>query len=117
MPEFKRGAGDCLLRFARAAGEKWQDVFRLEPTPKDWTKERKESFFREYNNYMVRDLTVHEAMPGHYLQLAHANEFKAPTLVRAIFQSGTFIEGWAVYTRTIDGGGRIRLDRRSRCSS
>src|SRR5947207_14192305 len=36
-------------------------------------------------------------MPGHYLQLAHANEFRAPTLVRAIFQSGTFIEGWAVY--------------------
>jgi uncharacterized protein (DUF885 family) len=46
---------------------------------------------------MIRDLTVHEAMPGHYLQLAHSNEFKAPTLVRAIFQSGTFIEGWAVY--------------------
>src|SRR5437660_11596581 len=46
---------------------------------------------------MVRDLTVHEAMPGHYLQLAHANEFHAPTLVRAIFWSGTFVEGWAVY--------------------
>src|SRR5207248_10160563 len=56
-----------------------------------------DSFFREYNNYMIRDLTVHEAMPGHYLQLAHANEFHAPTLVRAIFRSGTFIEGWAVY--------------------
>ncbi len=50
---------------------------------------------------MVRDLTVHEAMPGHYLQLAHSNEFKAPTLVRAIFQSGTFIEGWAVYTEQL----------------
>ncbi len=47
---------------------------------------------------MIRDLTVHEAMPGHYLQLAHANQFHAPTMVRAIFQSGTFIEGWAVYT-------------------
>jgi len=41
---------------------------------------------------------VHEAMPGHYLQLAHANQFHPSTLVRAIFQSGTFIEGWAVYT-------------------
>jgi uncharacterized protein (DUF885 family) len=41
---------------------------------------------------------VHEAVPGHYLQLAHANEFKAPTMVRAIFRSGTFVEGWAVYT-------------------
>src|SRR5689334_24330159 len=52
------------------------------------SKEKKDSFFRENNNYFVRDLTVHEAMPGHYLQLAHSNEFKAPTLVRAIFQSG-----------------------------
>jgi uncharacterized protein (DUF885 family) len=37
-------------------------------------------------------------MPGHYLQLAHANKFHAPTLIRAIFRSGPFIEGWAVYT-------------------
>ena len=50
---------------------------------------------------MIRDLTVHEAMPGHYLQLAHANEFSAPTLVRADFRSGTFIEGWAVYTEQL----------------
>jgi uncharacterized protein (DUF885 family) len=47
---------------------------------------------------MLHDLTVHEAMPGHYVQLAHANQFHAPTLVRAVFQSGSFIEGWAVYS-------------------
>ncbi|HJX24897.1 MAG TPA: DUF885 domain-containing protein, partial [Chthoniobacterales bacterium] len=75
--------------------------FAVAPTPNDWSAERKASFFREYNNYMVRDLTVHEAMPGHYLQLAHANQFHAPTLVRAIFQSGTFVEGWAVYTEQV----------------
>jgi uncharacterized protein (DUF885 family) len=40
-------------------------------------------------------------MPGHYLQLAHSNEFKAPTMVRAIFQSGSFIEGWAVYMEQV----------------
>src|SRR5206468_7291466 len=67
------------------------------PTPNDWSAARKASFFREYNTYMLRDLTVHEAMPGHFLQLAHANQFHAPTLVRAIFQSGSFVEGWAVY--------------------
>ncbi len=50
---------------------------------------------------MMCDLLVHEAMPGHYLQLAHSNQFKAPTLVRAIFQSGSFIEGWAVYTERV----------------
>ena len=35
------------------------------------------------------------------LQLAHANEFNAPTLMRAIFQSGTFVEGWAVYVEQL----------------
>ena len=57
---------------------------------------------------MIRDLTVHEAMPGHYLQLAHANEFHAPTLVRAIFRSGPFIEGWAVYCEQSDGRTGLR---------
>lgn len=97
MPEFKRGVAIAYCDAAGPLEKNGKTFFAVAPTPKDWSKERKESFFREYNNYMIRDLTVHEAMPGHYLQLAHANEFHAPTLVRAIFQSGTFIEGWAVY--------------------
>ncbi|TMP92072.1 MAG: DUF885 domain-containing protein [Verrucomicrobia bacterium] len=97
MPEFKRGVAIAYCDSPGPLEKRGKTFFAVAPTPKDWTKERKESFFREYNNYMIRDLTVHEAMPGHYLQLAHANEFRAPTLVRAIFQSGTFIEGWAVY--------------------
>jgi uncharacterized protein (DUF885 family) len=97
MPEFKRGTGIAYCDSPGPLEQSGKTFFAVEPTPKDWSKERKESFYREYNNYMVRDLTVHEAMPGHYLQLAHANEFRAPTLVRAIFRSGTFIEGWAVY--------------------
>jgi uncharacterized protein (DUF885 family) len=97
MPEFKRGTGIAYCDSPGPLEHNGKTFFAVEPTPKDWSKERKESFFREYNNYMIRDLTVHEAMPGHYLQLAHANEFRAPTMVRAIFRSGTFIEGWAVY--------------------
>ena len=97
MPEFKRGVAIAYCDSLGPLDKNGKTFFAVAPTPKDWSKERKESFFREYNNYMIRDLTVHEAMPGHYLQLAHANEFHAPTLVRAIFRSGTFIEGWAVY--------------------
>jgi uncharacterized protein (DUF885 family) len=97
MPEFKRGVAIAYCDSPGPLDKTGKTFFAVSPTPKDWSKERKESFFREYNNYMIRDLTVHEAMPGHYLQLAHANEFSAPTLVRAIFRSGTFIEGWAVY--------------------
>jgi uncharacterized protein (DUF885 family) len=97
MPEFKRGVAIAYCDSPGPLDKTGKTFFAVAPTPKDWSKERKESFFREYNNYEIRDLTVHEAMPGHYLQLAHANEFSAPTLVRAIFRSGTFIEGWAVY--------------------
>jgi uncharacterized protein (DUF885 family) len=98
MPEFKRGTGIAYCDSPGPLEKNGKTFFAVEPTPKDWPPPRKESFFREYNNYMIRDLTVHEAMPGHYLQLCHANEFHAPTMVRAIFRSGTFIEGWAVYT-------------------
>ncbi|HEY4270718.1 MAG TPA: DUF885 domain-containing protein [Candidatus Udaeobacter sp.] len=97
MPEFKRGVAIAYCDAPGPLEKNGKTFFAVAPTPKDWSKERKESFFREYNNYMIRDLTVHEAMPGHFLQLARANEFRAPTLVRAIFQSGSFIEGWAVY--------------------
>jgi len=98
MPEFKRGVAIAYCDSPGPLDKTGKTFFAVSPTPRDWSKERRESFFREYNNYEIRDLTVHEAMPGHYLQLAHANQFHAPTLVRAIFRSGTFIEGWAVYT-------------------
>ncbi len=98
MPEFKRGTAIAYCDSPGPLEHGGKTFFAVAPTPSDWSPQRKATFFSEYNNFMVRDLTVHEAMPGHYLQLAHANEFKAPTLVRAIFQSGTFVEGWAVYT-------------------
>src|SRR5216110_2472618 len=101
MPEFKRGVAIAYCDAPGPLEKNGKTFYAVAPTPKDWSKERKESFFREYNNYMIRDLTVHEAMPGHFLQLARANEFRAPTLVRAIFQSGPFIEGWAVYCEQV----------------
>jgi uncharacterized protein (DUF885 family) len=61
-------------------------------------------------------VTVHEAMPGHYLQLVHANKFNAPTRLRAIFQSNTFAEGWAVYAEQLMaergfGGPEVRMQQ------
>ncbi len=101
MPEFKRGQGIAYCDSPGPLEKNGETFFAIEPTPTGWSKERKDSFFREYNNNMVQDLTIHEAMPGHFLQLTHSNRFKAPTLVRAIFQSGSFIEGWAVYTEQV----------------
>ncbi|CAN5872952.1 DUF885 domain-containing protein [soil metagenome] len=97
MPEFARGSAVAYFDSAGPLEKKNETFFTISPTPNDWTDARKESFYKEYNDYMLENLTVHEAMPGHYLQIMHSNKFKAPTLVRAIFRSGTFTEGWAVY--------------------
>jgi uncharacterized protein (DUF885 family) len=59
------------------------------------------SFYREYNNHMLHNMTVHEAMPGHVEQLSHARRYRGDTLVRAVFGSGSFIEGWAVYAEEV----------------
>jgi uncharacterized protein (DUF885 family) len=55
-----------------------------------------ESFLREYNDYMIHVLSIHEAMPGHYLEGVHSADH--PSTLRAVFRSGPFAEGWAVYT-------------------
>ena len=101
MPEFLRGVAVAYCDSPGALEKNAQTLFEISPTPKDWTKVRADSFYREYNSYMLQDLVIHEAMPGHYLQLMHANRFKAPTLVRAVFSSGTFIEGWATYAEQL----------------
>ncbi len=73
----------------------------VSPTPKDWTAERVASFYREYNRHMVHNLMVHEAMPGHYLQLQHSRRFTGSTTLRAALWSGPFVEGWAVYAEEL----------------
>ncbi|MGH3329603.1 MAG: DUF885 domain-containing protein [Streptomycetales bacterium] len=90
--------------------------FAISPTPGDWPAERVVSFFREYNAHMVHNLTVHEAMPGHVLQLGHARRFSAPTGVRAAFWSGPLVEGWAVYAEGLMaergyGEGAVRMQQ------
>src|SRR5262249_16070988 len=69
------------------------------PIPKDWPQSRIDSKLREYNFYKLKLLTIHEAMPGHYVQLEFANsvEPKSRRLVRAVFGNGPYVEGWAVY--------------------
>ena len=98
MPEFARGVA---VAYCDSPGPlETADVptfYCIAPTPAGWTAERVESFYREYNNHMLRNLTVHEAIPGHFLQLAHARRFAGSTRVRAVARSGSFIEGWAVY--------------------
>jgi uncharacterized protein (DUF885 family) len=71
----------------------------LTPIPSEWPADRAESKLREYNLYGLKLLTIHEAMPGHYVQFQYASgvEPRGRRLLRALYGSGTYIEGWAVY--------------------
>ncbi|MGD0555299.1 MAG: DUF885 domain-containing protein [Streptosporangiaceae bacterium] len=73
----------------------------VSPAPSDWPAERVASFYREYNRHLVHDLMVHEAMPGHYLQLQHSRRYAGATRVRAALWTGSFVEGWAVYAERV----------------
>ncbi|MEW2144040.1 DUF885 domain-containing protein [Micromonospora vinacea] len=105
MPEFARGVA---VAYCDAPGPLETGVvptfYCIAPTPSDWPAQRVESFYREYNDHMIRNLTVHEAMPGHFLQLAHARRYVGGTRVRALAESGPFIEGWAVYAEEVMTG-------------
>jgi uncharacterized protein (DUF885 family) len=117
MPEFARGVAvaycDPPGPLETAA---LPTFYCIAPTPAGWAPERVESFYREYNNHMVRNLTVHEAMPGHFLQLAHARRYRGATRVRSVVHSGPFVEGWAVYAERLMtehgyGGLPVRLQQ------
>lgn len=101
MPEFRRGVSTAYCDSPGPLEKGGETFYAIAPAPRAWSEERKLSLYREYNTYMLKNLTVHEAMPGHYLQIAHSNRFRAPTLVRAIFYSGSFVEGWAVYAEQL----------------
>jgi uncharacterized protein (DUF885 family) len=99
MPEFRRGVS---LAYCDSPGplDKGQKTFyAVSPLPSDWTLPQVESFLREYNLLSIDVLTIHEAMPGHYLQLAHSSAY--PSTLRAVLRSGSFIEGWAVYAERV----------------
>lgn len=96
MPEFRQGVS---LAYCDSPGplEVGQKTFyAVSPIPAKWTEQQTESFLREYNTRSLDVLTIHEAMPGHFLQIAHANRYRGK--LRHLFQSGVFVEGWAVYT-------------------
>ncbi len=101
MPEFQRGFAVAYCDSPGPLEKEGKTFYAISPPPEYWDAHRVESYFREYNNYMMWDLTIHEAMPGHYLQIAHSNNFKAPTMIRSIFGSGTFTEGWATYAEQL----------------
>jgi uncharacterized protein (DUF885 family) len=102
MPEIDRGVAVAYCDSPGPLEKAPLPTFlAVSPTPAGWTPQRVASFYREYNRHMVHNLMVHEAMPGHYLQLQHSRRFTGATPIRAALRSGSFVEGWAVYAERL----------------
>ncbi len=99
MPEFRRGVSVAYCDAPGPLETGGETFYAVSPPPADWTDEQVESFLREYNHRSLHNLTVHEAMPGHYVQLLRSNA--TSSRLRSVLSSGTFIEGWAVYTESM----------------
>jgi len=99
MPEFQRGVALAYLNPPGPLDKGQKAFYAVAPLPADWTDEQVESFLREYNLLSIQDLTIHEGVPGHYLQLALSNRY--PSALRSVLWSGPFVEGWAVYAERV----------------
>src|SRR5438876_4634718 len=116
MPEFQRGNSVAFLNPAPPLDPRASSIYAISPPPKDWDNRRVISFLEEYNRHMLQILTIHEAYPGHYVQLEYSN--RNPSLIRRVLYSGVFAEGWAVYTEQMmldqgygDGDLALRLNQ------
>ena len=116
MPEFRRGNSLAYLDSALPLDPDGFSYYAISPPPKQWNQKRVTSFLEEYNNHMLQILTIHEAYPGHYVQLQYSN--RSPFLIRRVLQSGAYVEGWAVYTEQMmldqgygDGSLPLRLNQ------
>ena len=98
-PEFMRSFGGAMLDSPGPLDVGQKTFFAITPPPDDWPDELTESYLREMNNRQMSLLVIHEAVPGHYLQMAYAN--RGSSLARRVFRSGLFAEGWAVYVTQV----------------
>jgi uncharacterized protein (DUF885 family) len=94
-PTYKRGIAGASVDAPGPYDPDAPTYYNVTPLD-DLSAERAESWLREYNDWMLPILNIHEAVPGHYVQLIYAN--KSPSLIKSIFGNGAMIEGWAVYT-------------------
>ena len=96
MPEFQRGVAVAYCDSPGPLDKHLKTFYAISPIPDDWSQAQVDSFLREYNSRMIHLLSIHEGIPGHYLEGWHSAKF--PSTLRAVLRSGMFAEGWAVYT-------------------
>lgn len=94
-PEYQRGFAGASVNAPGPYDATANTYYNVSPLD-NFTDEQAESYLREYNHWILQILNIHEATPGHYTQLMHAN--KSPSKIKSIFANGAMIEGWAVYS-------------------
>jgi uncharacterized protein (DUF885 family) len=98
-PPFLREFAGAMLDSPGPLDKGQKTFYFVTPPPDDWTPAQVDSFLAEENDRQIDLTTIHEGTPGHYLQLVYSN--RCPSLARAVFGSGVFIEGWAVYVTQV----------------
>ncbi len=93
-PAYMAGVAGASISAPGPYDKKGETYYNVSPLDR-YSDEEAESYLREYNDYMLQILNIHEAIPGHYTQLVYAN--KAPSLIKSILSNGTMVEGWACY--------------------
>jgi len=113
-PDFMAGFSGASLDPAGPFTPLAESYYYIDKIPKTWNAARVDSYLRDFNNYEMRMLSMHEAVPGHYVQFRYNDQ--VPSIVRRAFANGSFAEGWAVYTEGMmldagygDNDPRLRL--------
>ena len=103
-PAFMAGFGGASLDAPGPFTPLAESYYYIDAIPRTWTAAQVQSYLRDNNTYEMKMLSLHEAMPGHYVQIRYDNA--TPSLVRRIFANGSFVEGWAVYVEgmMVDAG-------------
>lgn len=94
-PEYMRGFAGASISAPGPYDTEAETYYNVTPL-NHYNAEEAESYLREYNNYTLQILNIHEAIPGHYAQLVYSNQ--SPSLIKSVLGNGAMIEGWAVYT-------------------
>lgn len=93
-PEYMAGVAGASINSPGPYDKDGNTYYNVTPLT-NYTPEKAESYLREYNDYVLQILNIHEAIPGHYVQLIYAN--RTPSKIKAVFGNGAMIEGWACY--------------------
>ena len=96
-PAFMRwafAAMDLPGTFETTADEAY---YYVTPVDASWTEAQKDEWLTSFNYPLLKNVSVHEAYPGHYVHHLHSKN--ASSKLSLVFGAYSFWEGWAHYTQ------------------